>query len=259
MNGQLSVVSYLIEKGGNLNFQITKANNVDFGGTPLHFAARQGQIDMCQLLVSKGAQTDILDDRRRTPLHWAVIRGGKDYCTIKEENKIEIVKVLLSRGVPTDVLDFCGLSPLHYAVENNNISIASYLLEKGANINLKYGNSPFYRSGYTPLHSAAAQCQLDKCQFLLSKGAQVDALDDKRRTPLHWAVNETESFTREKQREKLEIVKLLISRGATVDVLDENDLTPLVIAVSKRNFAIAEYLLERKAIHHPPKKDFLGF
>ncbi|KAK2712084.1 hypothetical protein QYM36_010942 [Artemia franciscana] len=255
MNGQLSVVSYLIEKGGNLNFQITKANNVDFGGTPLHFAARQGQIDMCQLLVSKGAQTDILDDRRRTPLHWAVIRGGKGYCTIKEENKIEIVKVLLSRGAPTDVLDLYGLSPLHYAVENNNISIASYLLEKGANINLKYGNSPFYRRGYTLLHSAAAQCQLDKCQFLLSKGAQVDALDDKRRTPLHWAVNETERFIKEKQREKLEIVKLLISRGATVDVLDENDLTPPVIAVSKRNFAIAEYLLKKKAIYHPPKKE----
>ncbi|KAK2710298.1 hypothetical protein QYM36_013820 [Artemia franciscana] len=247
MNGQLSVVSYLIEKGGNLNFQITKANNVDFGGTPLHFAAADGQIDMCQLLVSKGAQTDILDDRRRTPLHWAVIRGGKE--------REEIVKFLLSRGAPTDVLDFCGLSPLHYAVENNNISIASYLLEKGANINLK-ARDPFYRCGYTPLHSAAAKCQLDMCQFLLSKGAQVDALDDKRRTPLHCVVDETSLWmTQSFISQKLEIVKFLISRGATVDVLDENDLTPLVIAVSNRDFAIAEYLLEKKAIYHPPKTE----
>ncbi|XP_065561254.1 ankyrin-1-like [Artemia franciscana] len=363
-NGQLSVVSYLIEKGANINFQIPKAN-VDFKNTPLHSAAAEGQIDMCQLLVSKGAQIDILDDRRRTPLHWAVVGPGEDYCTIKEENKTEIVKFLLSRGAstdildkhgrtplhyaakankldicrllvskgaqidildderrnplhwavigsgkayctmksgdeaeivkfllsrgaPTDILDENGLAPLHYAAkankldscqllvskgaqtdilddegftpfhlafENNNISIASYLLEKGANINLKYGNSPLHSVHHTLLHSAAAQCQLDKCQFLLSKGAQVDALDDKRRTPLHCVVNKTGSFTREKQREKLEIVKFLISRGATVDVLDENDLTPLVIAVSKRDFAIADYLLEKKAIYHPPKTE----
>ncbi|KAK2726871.1 ankyrin-3-like [Artemia franciscana] len=135
MNGQLSVVSYLIEKGANINFQITKAN-VDFKNTPLHFAAAEGQIDMCQLLVSKGAQTDILDDRRRTPLHWAVIGRGEDYCTIKEENKTEIVKFLLSRGVSTDILDKHGHTPLHYAAKANKLDICRLLVSKGAQIDI---------------------------------------------------------------------------------------------------------------------------
>ena len=99
------------------------------------------------------------------------------------------------------------------------------------------------------------------CRFLVSKGALINALDVKRRTPLHCAVKKNCAVKRywgivpSNTEDKMEIVKLLLSRGATVDALDEDGLTPLAIALSEKNFAVAEYLLEKKSIHHSNKKD----
>ncbi|KAK2702481.1 ankyrin-1-like [Artemia franciscana] len=300
--GQIPLATYLIEKGANINLKtcderdsggtplhfaaskgkfdmcrllVSKGALIDAldvdGRTPLHLAVREN----CKRIKA--------GDKPQT-VKLLLFETRK-----KGEEKQEIVKLFLSRGASTAILDKYGLTPLHYAAKRSNLDIfqllysknfrccftftslhwateegqiplATYLLEKGANINLKTCNRK--HRGQTPLHFAAGQGRLEMCRLLVSKGALIDALDVKKRTPLHCAVKKNDSFVTSfrgtvfpKAGDKMEIVKLLLSRGATVDTLDEDMLTPLAIALSDRNFAVAEYLLEKKATYHPNKKD----
>ena len=89
----------------------------------------------------------------------------------------------------------------------NNISVTKYLIEKGANINLRN----FSYLDRTPLQIAAVKGNLDICC-------------------------------------------LLVSYGAKINCLDLDDKTALMLALSRRNFAVAEFLLLNKAVHHPSKK-----
>ncbi|KAK2709314.1 hypothetical protein QYM36_013100 [Artemia franciscana] len=324
--GYISIASYLLDKGANINLKYGGiVSRYEWKYAPLHFAVAEFNLDMCQFLLSKGAHVDVLDDNRSTPLHWAVKKPGfqRDKVEIVElllsngahvdaldderrtplhwalknpwgpRDNVEIVEMLLSKGVSIHASDHIGLTPLHHAamkdnlhvcmllvsegahinaldnnkftplhwaVDNGKISAANYLLEKGANINLKTCNRK--HRGQTPLHFAAGQGRLEMCRLLVSKGALINALDVKKRTPLHCAVKKNDSFVTSfrgtvfpKAGDKIKIVKLLLSRGATVDALDEDALTPLAIALSDRNFAVAEYLLEKKAIYQPNKKD----
>ena len=108
----------------------------------------------------------------------------------------------------------------------------NYLLEKRANLNSKYG--------IWALRFFAAQGRLDNWQLLVSKGAHVDALEDKRYTPLYWLRRENifvieNTFTEEKQEIKLEIVKLLLSKDSPISVSDMDRFTARQDAVSERN------------------------
>ena len=52
------------------------------GMTPLHIAARGGQIDACKLLLSKGCETDQVDKQGRTALYWAKMMGHFDVLAL---------------------------------------------------------------------------------------------------------------------------------------------------------------------------------
>ena len=59
--------------------------------TALHVAARKGNFEICQLLVSKGATVDALDSENGTALHFAAFIGN-----------LEICQLLLSKGATVD-------------------------------------------------------------------------------------------------------------------------------------------------------------
>ena len=45
------------------------------GWTALHWAARNGHVSVCELLLECGAKTDAEDNQGLTPLDWAISRG----------------------------------------------------------------------------------------------------------------------------------------------------------------------------------------
>lgn len=94
------------------------------GQTPLHHAAQQGDIRMCNLLISHGGDISVTDAQGRNSLHICCAVGQKtclafllDHCG---DEYIE-------------ELDSSGNTALHTAVENGQLQCARLLLETAAN------------------------------------------------------------------------------------------------------------------------------
>ena len=66
----------------------------EFGNTPLHIAARMGEIDHVELLIANGANVDAIGEDGATPLHDAAGYG-----------RVAVVKALLAAGANTAVKD----------------------------------------------------------------------------------------------------------------------------------------------------------
>ena len=74
-----------------------------------------------------------------------------------------------------------GDTPLWWAVILNNLELATYLLEKGANVN-------FVQAKYlvTPLHAAARRGLSEMCLLLLKHGADINAIEKHGKTPAQY-------------------------------------------------------------------------
>lgn len=77
-DGKIEYVKHRIKNGQDIN-QIGKTYNE----TALHYASREGQIEIVKLLLKHGAKKDILDIFGHSPLFLA-----------ERENKKEIIKLL---------------------------------------------------------------------------------------------------------------------------------------------------------------------
>ena len=139
--GQLTMVNFLIRKGADVNFK-----DSPFGETPLHHAARAGQLIIAKRLVAKGAKVKAVDAIGATPLHSVFIASATS--TNRGLNNNTLAGFLLKKGADINAQDQAGNTPLHYAASTHNISGAAFLLGKKAQINIKNNNR------YTPLDSA---------------------------------------------------------------------------------------------------------
>ncbi len=137
-------------------FIATKALDVggDTGRTVLHMAAKQGQKDIVDLLIAKGASLSTKDDMSATLLHNAAIGG-----------LVELSKRLVTEGTSLDDLDARGRTPLHYAVKQGSLDIVKALVEKGANLNVKG------KDERTALHIAEDWGYEEIIRLLEAKGA----------------------------------------------------------------------------------------
>lgn len=93
--------------------------------TPLHFATRDGKIDLAAMLLDGGADPNVQDDNGWTPLHWSAFWGHDDVC-----------ELLLCSQADPNVADSCGWTPLHYCTRNGDVKTMSLLLAAGAKPNM---------------------------------------------------------------------------------------------------------------------------
>jgi len=93
---------------------------------PLILAAIGGCKEIVELLISRGAGVNAVDDEGKTSLHWACVKGHRD-----------VVEFLIAQGAQIEIKSKkFGYTPLHMAAISSQIDIAQLLLEHGAVIYL---------------------------------------------------------------------------------------------------------------------------
>jgi cytohesin len=122
-----------------------------------------------ELLVEKGAKLDCTDDKRRTPLDWA----------LEQKCDLETVALLVRLGAPLE--DNQKRTPLHAAADLNRADVVEFFARAGFNINAQDN------SGRAPIHNAVAAKSLDVITKLIELGADAQRRDNDIRTPLHLA------------------------------------------------------------------------
>lgn len=156
--GYVVAVREWIEDGGDVNV----ANRAS-GYTLLHTAARYGSLELVDLLLSHGASVNVNARNlvNETPLHNAVLYQKRD-----------IVDRLLAGNADPTLVDMCKWSALHYAAYNGDESLVELFLGLGVDI-----NAADYR-GRTPLYLAVMQRYHDVIEFLLECGANPNVRDE---------------------------------------------------------------------------------
>jgi ankyrin repeat protein len=119
-----------------------------YGWTPLHEAAQQGNKAIAQVLLKAGADVNPQLTDGYTPLHIAVYRKQR-----------EVAELLLANRADPNAKNKDGQTPLHFAVLNGQRELAELLLANHADPNERD------KAGRTPLDlakSAAQQPQLSQ-------------------------------------------------------------------------------------------------
>lgn len=91
---------------------------------PLYIAAQKGFLEMCQLLVEKGAYVNFTKDRLFFPL-WGAASG----------NHLPTAKFLCENGGDINAYETAIESALNIAASKGNMDIIRYFLDRGADIN----------------------------------------------------------------------------------------------------------------------------
>ena len=254
---QAEMIKLLASNGADLNARgvirqwerkvITEPRPKDMnkgGFTPLLYAAREGCVDCARYLVEAGADPNLEDPERITPLNMALLNLH-----------FEFAAYMIKAGADVDKWDLFGRSPLYMAADTSTLpvkgngamavlpsedsitalDVARMLLEAGANPNLQLKRRPPYRDvpqdrggdtilaqGATPLLRAARAGDAPLVELLLKNKALVDLPSKEGVTPLMAAagVEFGTRVTRGRNRTNegvLATMKLLLDAGADIN------------------------------------------
>jgi hypothetical protein len=103
--GTVEDIRYFIEEKG---VYVNARDNS--GWTPLHVAAKYGNIEAVKFLVSKGADIHVTDRQGFTPLHQVAFHGR-----INVAERIETAKFLISNGANVNAKTYEGNTPVDLA------------------------------------------------------------------------------------------------------------------------------------------------
>jgi len=211
-NENLDLVRIMIENGADVN-------QFDWrGSTLVKKTISHKKADMLELLVHNGADVDLMGERN-CPSHWSFFGVSRDFyynplCAAIFRGVTVGAKNLIDNGADVNQVEKDGYTALHLACnKGENLKIAEYLLDHGADVNKRDHN----RARKAPIHVACLN-QNRKCvRLLIENGADVNKKDCDGNTPLHIACKEG----------NFEIVQLLIESGADPNETNTHRKTPL--------------------------------
>ncbi|PSM52637.1 ankyrin domain-containing protein [Campylobacter blaseri] len=143
----LNMVTYLINKGANINYKNS------FGKTPLFDAVELNNIELVNFLIDNGANVNskIISNNEKM----GIVSTIGDYtpfglCGLAHTSKsllmhaakysnLEIVKKLIELGARIDDVDDLGFNAADFAIMNDDKSILTYLHNIGLKENILFG------------------------------------------------------------------------------------------------------------------------
>ena len=255
------------------------------GNTALFIACATGHEHIVEYLLYNNAQINIPDNEGFTPLHIAVqpfhtsffrnflkslgdtsihFRRSTSHPAAIEFKHHSIVRLLISYGALINArTKDKQCTPLMMAIIDGCENIASYLLQKGAEVNIQetegatalfiashYGHTSSVEKllennadvtlghkGLTPLHTAAIIGHLKIVELLINHGSPINLRESLGCTSLMLAC-----FNKQE-----EVVDYLLQNGAEVNIQDDKGATALSIAAQEGATSIVEMLLQKDA------------
>ncbi len=148
---------------------------------------------------------------------------NEQFWKAAKSNDVPTLKALIEKGVKIDAATQYGATALMFATDKGNIEAINFLLEKGANPNIRdsfYGSSPFFWS--------FSKGNIEAVKSMLNHGADISTED-----PLIYAM----------YSDNPEIAKALIDKGAPG--LDK----AIIIAIQNQNTEVFSYILKSNKLN----------
>ena len=238
--GKLETVQLVYELGFPVDAKTSSGNTV------FHIAAKRNYLQIIKYLFSVGGNLNAANKARILPIHYSIAYGFNDitdfiysatgitnqevyqggqliYLGFKKSNE-ELLSKLLEDHY-NDYIESANCYPIHYAIKSKNIQLATNLINKGIDIDVKN------KQGDTPLMLAVSIRSLDLINLLLDNGADINAQNNKGWSALHIAINK--SFN--------EIVELLLNEEeCDIDLISKDGFTALDMAKIKKKTDIIQ-------------------
>ncbi|MGD9720082.1 MAG: ankyrin repeat domain-containing protein [Pirellulales bacterium] len=216
--GDAAVLESHLREGAPANAQAAD------GTTPLMLASLHGTPEMVRLLLDYGADPNLADKRRATPLLFAVGDARK-------------VELLIARGANVNARSSTGNTPLVAAAGySDNLPVVKLLLDHGADLHAKNNN------GVSGLAAAVYANDAQSVTFFLERGCKPEQIKN-----LFGAV-ENSLLAVAAQMADAEIVDLLLKQNVEVNAPDANFAGhALNYALLAQNAAAAKRLIEAGA------------
>jgi len=255
----VATIKHIQSKKGN------DANKLTHDGrTYIFWAAYKGNIEVMEYLLSKGAKTDITDDKGNTILNFAAGSGQKDtkvydLCianganvktdvTPKGANALllaapydtdfTLINYFTSKGADIHSVDENGNGIFNYVAKTGNVELLNQLLEKGVKGN---DNAFVFAASGTRGNTNT----FDFYKYLESVGLNPEKASIKNETPLHILAARSKD---------VELVNYFLEKG-NVNTIDENGNTPFLNAASRNNLEMVTLLFKQvKDVNQVNKK-----
>ena len=215
----LEVVKVLLEVPG-----IDLDAGSSWPSNPVWSAARAGDLDKLEALVSAGASLDF--------------RGGNDgrvpviTAAVLSES-VPTVAYLVNTGLDLDEKDYREFTASSYAAFGGQLEILKLLRSGGADFNVRV-----FADNQTLLMQASRNNQTEVVDYLIREGVDVNAVDSDLYSTLFYAAGAG----------NVAIVESLLAAGADIDFLNTEDQRPaLYQAIANNRTDIALVLLQRGA------------
>ena len=154
-HGNINAFELLLSRGA-----IANNANMDFN-TPLHFAAAYGHTKALHPLLAAGANVNCRNTTLQTP-----------FLLAAERRHVAVLAVLHFAGADVELTDHNLESPIRVAAEKESIETIRFLIGLGCSLVKRVGNDPCGSSAYTALIKAKPSAR----SFVLNHG---DVLDNR--------------------------------------------------------------------------------
>ncbi|TYB75944.1 ankyrin repeat domain-containing protein [Bizionia saleffrena] len=256
----LKTIKHSVALDGN------KVNKLTHDGrTYIFWAAYKGNVKLMKHLLSKGAKTDILDDKGSTILNFAAGSGQTntkvyDLCLANGANlkkdltpyganalllvapsakDFTLIEYFTKKGLPINSVDAKGNGLFNYVAKSGNIELLKQLVNSGIT-----GNDNAFITASQGTRSTTNG--VDVFNYLESAGLHPNVTTDTGETPLHALASRTkESAT----------LTYFIEKGVDVNQEDTSGNTAFLNAIQRNDLDVIQLLFKHvNTINHQNKK-----
>ncbi len=191
--------------------------------TALHIAAKHGQLDIVNYLLTLRVNVDAVDKHGMTPLHLSVKHGHHDVTLALLAHHADANKKMINYG-----------TPIFLAAYHGRDDDFKSLIQHGADLSTAAQDNLFKM---TPLYAAVLRGHNHMIQLLLDHGMDINERNIDGRTALFLAV----------KGNKLETAKILLAKCANPDIPNQYGVTPLHVAASMGKMEMVKLLMKYHA------------